>query len=106
MKLTIFERVTLLQVLPKEGDFVTLRVLRELKKVVGFSEEDYKTYEIVQKGDRVSWNTKGNEETEVEIGDRAMEISKTALLELNKNKKLKEEHYSIYEKFVQDKGDK
>ena len=106
MKLTIQERIALLQILPKEGDFVTLKILQELRAVLGFSEEDYKTFEIVQENDRVSWGKEGVKEIELEIGDKAKEIIKDALSELDKNKKLQPEHFGVYEKFVQDKEDK
>jgi len=103
MKLTIPERITLLQVLPKEGNFVTLKVLRKLKGLLGFSEEDYKKFNIKQTGDRISWNKQGGQEVEIEIGEKAAEIIKEALLGLDGEKKLKPEHFSVYEKFVQEK---
>ena len=105
MKLTILERITLLQILPKEGDFITLKVLRDLGSVLGFSEEDHKKYKIVQNGDRVTWDN-GKEEkdgSELEIGEKATEIIKEALLNMDKEKKLQANHMSVYEKFIQDK---
>ncbi len=40
---------------------------------------------------------------EIEFGDKAKEIVKEALVVLDKEKKLTRDHFSLYEKFVQDK---
>jgi len=106
MKLNIQERIALLQILPAEGDIVTLRVLGDMQKAIGFSEETIKKYDIVTKDQRVTWNTKGVEETEIELGEKASEIIKEALLKLDKEKKLNGSQITIYEKFVQDKVEK
>lgn len=106
MKLNVAERVALLQILPAEGDFTALKVLRDLQGKLGFSEEDHKKFRIVRTADRVSWNPEeGAKEVEIELGDKAKEIVKDALLELDKNKKLRPEHFTVYEKFVQDKAE-
>ena len=104
MKLNIAERIALLQILPAEGDFTTLKVLRGLQEKVGFSEEDHKKFKIKRIGDRISWNPKeGAREVKIELGDKAKEIIKDVLLNLDKGKKLKSEHFSLYEKFIQEK---
>jgi len=103
MKLNIQERIALLQILPAEGDIVTLRVLRDTQKMIGFSDEDLKKYNIVTKDQQVTWNTKGAKEVEIELGEKATEIIKEALLKLDKEKKLNGSQITIYEKFVQDK---
>jgi len=107
MKLNVPERVALLQVLPAEGDFTTLKILRDLQAKLGFSEEDHKKFKIVRADDRVSWDPKeGAKEVKIELGDKAKEIIKDALLDLDKEKKLTPAQFTIYEKFVQDKEEK
>jgi len=109
MKLNIQERIVLLQVLPAEGDFVTLKVLRDLRAVLGFSEEDHKKFKIETITDdegkaSITWDFKvGAKETEVEMGDKAVEIVKESLKKLDEEKKLQPQHFSVYEKFIQDK---
>ena len=109
MKLNIPERILLLQILPVESDFVGLKVLQDLRNVLGFSEENHKEYEIKSvptkdgTGTNFTWNDKGSEELEIEIGEKAQEIIKEQLEELDKEKKLKPQYFSVYEKFVQDK---
>ena len=45
MKLAILERVKLLEVLPKEGDILTLKILRKLRESLSFSEAELKTFD-------------------------------------------------------------
>ena len=109
MKLDIQERIVLLQVLPAEGDFVTLKVLRDLRGVLSFSEEDLKKFKIKTITDSegkssVTWNIEaGAVGAEIEVGEKATEIVKEALVKLDEEKKLGQQHFSLYEKFVQDK---
>lgn len=103
VKLYLGERIALLGILPAEANFVTLRVLRDLKQQIGIKEEEFKKYDIVQEGDKIRWGEKGLEEVEFEIGEKAEEIITDALKELDRTKKLHETHMSLYEKFVKAK---
>jgi hypothetical protein len=107
MKLNVAERVALLQILPTEGDFTTLKVLRGLQESVGFSEEDHKKFKLKTKETRVSWDpVEGIKEIEIKIGDKGKEIIKEALLKMDSEKKLIPNLFTVYEKFVQDKEEK
>ena len=46
MELKVAERLMLLNLLPQEGDIVTLRVVREAQQVIGLSEDELKELEI------------------------------------------------------------
>ena len=94
------ERLTLLSILPKEGNFVTLKVLRSLTSNLGLSESELKEFDVKQNDQQVTWNEKGNEEREIEIGEKATDIIVEALKKLDDEKKLTEQHFSVYEKFV------
>ena len=110
MKLNVLERVTLLGILPKEGTFVTLKVLRDLQGLLGFSEEDHKNFKIVEipatdkQPGQIKWGEEGLKDVEIEIGEKATDLIKESLLNLDKEKKLTEKHFSLYEKFIQEKG--
>jgi hypothetical protein len=132
MKLNVFERTQVLSILPNEGDFIFLKVLRDTQDKVGFTEKEIAEFNIksvkVEKGIRNTWgpseekDKKGKrlftdeqnekfakaviEEREIEFGEKAFEIVKTALTELDKTKKLTPAQFTIYEKFVQDKEKK
>jgi len=100
MKLTVLERFTGLQILPQEGDFVTLKIMRKLKEALAMSEKELVEFEIKQEGNQVLWNKKGEEEREIKIGEKATDLIVDALTKLDKEKKLTENHFSLYEKFV------
>ena len=100
MKLNLLERVMILNILPKEADFVTLKIMNNLKESVAPSEDEYKEFEIKQVNDRLMWNALGNEEREIQIGEKASDVIKDALVKLDKEKKLTQDLYTLYEKFV------
>jgi len=100
MKLNLMERITILQILPKEGSFATLKITRELQDKLGMSENEYKEFGIEELNGQIKWNEKGKEEREIEIGEKAMDIISEELKNLDKDKKLNPNQISLYEKFV------
>ena len=99
MKLNILERIGLLQILPQQGSFVTLRIVNDLQNTLGFTENELKENNIKQTDDgRTTWDS--NSEKEIPIGEKATEMIAEALKELDEGKKLQSQHYTLYEKFV------
>ena len=104
-KLNVFDRLTLMGILPKEGSFVTLKVIRDLINSLGIEDEEFKEFDIKQEGTKVFWNEKkGAVEKEFEFGDKAEQIVVDTLKELDLSKKLEQSHFSLYEKFVKNGG--
>ena len=87
--------------MPREGSFVTLRVVGELRNDLSFSEAEHKKYKFVETEGRVSWNPAVEQFKEVHIGEKAMDVVVDALKKLDKEKKLTMEHMSLYSKFVE-----
>ena len=107
MKLTILDRITITGILPKKSDFVTLRIVKELKKRLSFTEEERKEYglQTIHKPDRtgssIVWNTKGREaEFDIKIEKSKREMIISQLDELNKSKKANNSHLALYDKIV------
>jgi len=103
MKLNLMERLTLLQILPKEGSYVTLKVIRDLQSELAPNEDEFIEFEIKQEGEKASWNEKGREEKEIELGIKSEELIKDALERLDRDKKLTFQHLSLFAKFIEDK---
>ena len=101
MKLNLLERIMILNILPKEANFTTLKIMNKLKESVAPSEEEYKEFEIKQSESGITWNLKGNEEVEIPIGEKATDVIVESLKELDKNKKLTQELFGLYEKFIE-----
>jgi len=100
MELSVGERLVVLSILPKEGDFLSLKLVRELQSNLSFSEEEHKKYQFVQEENSVHWNNAAEDSKDVPMGDKAKEIIKRALTALNDKKQLRFEHMGLYEKFV------
>lgn len=109
MKLNLGERFALLGILPDEGNFATLKVVRKLREDLSLAEEEIKHFEVKQiptsgGQSQLTWSPeKATEEKEFEFGDFSKELIKSKLKLLEENKSLKDEHFSIYEKFVENK---
>ena len=102
MKLTIMERLLLLNVLPERGNAVTLRIVRQLQERLSFSEQDIEKYGIVWLEDQsgVRWDQdKGEEETEIKIGSTAHALILKSLQALDDSEELELQHLTLLDKF-------
>jgi len=100
MNMSVLERLVALSILPKEGDYATLKILTSLRLSLSFTEEEMKAWEITTNPEngRTSW--KEDAEVEIPIGEKATDIIVDALKKLNHEKKLMAEGMSLYEKFI------
>jgi hypothetical protein len=108
MELSILQRIILQSVLPPEGDYVTIKIIRDLKAELGFSEEEIKKFNITQEGTKIFWDMKSAEGKEglkkINIGPKALDIIVKSLKDLNAQKKINEQNADLYELFVVKKG--
>ena len=100
MKMNVAERLVTLSILPKEGNFTTLKILRELRMNLGFTEEELKDWVIISdlEAGTVNWETNG--EAEIPIGEKATDIIIESLRNLDGELKLEEHMFDIYERFI------
>jgi hypothetical protein len=101
MKLKAGHRVTLLNTLPREGDILTLRIVRELREALSFSEEEHKVLGLKINGPMITWDASKDEGKEIQIGTKAREVIVEALNALNQQKKLNDGHLDIWGMFVE-----
>ena len=102
VKLTLFERIVVISLLPAEGSYVTLKIVRDLQDELAANEE-----EIALSGLKDSpgggveaddWNIVP--EKEIILGEKAKEIIVNVLKKLDEQEKLGFQHFAVYEKFV------
>lgn len=110
MKLSISERYILLDLLPKEGTYTTLKILRKLREALSFSEEELVKWGIQEVpqptgGVAVQWNRSAEDSAEISIGEKASDIIVNVLKQRDQESKLTDREYSLYEKFVEGKED-
>ena len=104
MELTVLERLVLQSLLPKEGNYTTLKLLRVCREALSFDDLENKRLEFFQDGDQVRWNETAGKTIvkNIEIGEvMTLEIV-ASLKKLEEEKKLRDEHFTLYEKFVED----
>ena len=100
MELNISERINLLDILPQQGDFTTLKIVRELRESLSFNEEEHKKHNFRQEGSMTYWDNDVGETKDIHIGEKANDIIVATLKKLNDDKELRNEHFTLYEKFV------
>ena len=100
MEFTVLERLVLLNVLPKEGNFTTLKLVRQLREALSFDELEHKKLNFIQDKDQVRWNESANVVKNFEVGETVMKMIADTLEKMDKEEKLRDEHFSLYEKFV------
>jgi len=100
MKLGVFDRLILLNILPREGDFTTLKIVRTMREDLSFTEEEHKTLQFEQEEANIRWKTDAAVERDINFGEKATDIIVGVLKKLNADKKLTEQHMGLYEKFV------
>ena len=98
--LTVFERLSLMPLLPHEGNYVTLTLIRNLTQKLGLKDEEFRKYDIKEADGKVSWNASLDTGTEISLGEKETDVINQILTALDKENKLKQEQYSLYEKFV------
>ena len=100
MKMGVFDRLILLNILPKEGDFTTLKIIRTMREDLSFSEEEHKALEFKQNEANIQWKQEADVVRDINFGEKATDIIVEVLKKLNSDKKLSDQHYSLYEKFI------
>ena len=106
VKLGLFDRLVCLALLPAEGSYTTLKIVRELQMELAPTEEENKAAGLIndlltggvtvdpEKGwDKV-------EPKEIVFGDIAKGIIVVALEKLNAEEKLTQQHFNLYKWFV------
>ena len=108
MILNVLERLVLLNLLPKEGDFTTLKLVRVAREGLSFNDIENQKLKFTQgegpegKG-QVSWNMEAGKEIErdIPLGEVMTIKIVEALKKFNTEGKLTDEHFTLYEKFVE-----
>lgn len=106
VSLNVLERLVLMNLVPKEGSFTTLKLVRKARESLSFDDLENKRLDFKQDGDQVRWNEDVGIMKEVEFGDTVENLVVEELKKLNEGGKLKDEHFTLYEKFVELEGER
>ena len=113
MKLKVGERLLILNLLPTQGDMVTLRVVKDAVEALSLKTDemksvDLKTIESPDGKNQLKWDTSKDEGVDIELSKAAIGIAREKLKEMNDQKKLQFQHMDLYERIVErtDQADK
>uniref|UniRef100_A0A6M3K8Y7 Uncharacterized protein n=1 Tax=viral metagenome TaxID=1070528 RepID=A0A6M3K8Y7_9ZZZZ len=99
MELGIRERIMLLGILPQEGKVITLKIVKQLRDDLGFSEDEIKDNEMVEADGSVKWLENGYLK-EVPVGEKATDVIADAFKKLDGDGKMQIQFLDVYDKFV------
>ena len=101
MKLTVMERLGILNVLSPEGGITYLRAKKDIVGKVGLSADERVEYGIIEKNGQITWNPDLPQEKEISLSSGEVVMITEALKRSEKNEELHENQLSLYEKFVE-----
>lgn len=100
MELDVKQRVILLGVLAGvTGNLTQVRLLREIKEDLSFSEEESAAIGMTEQDGRVLWNPENALVKDVEIGEVAKGLIVRQLKEMDRNAQLADDHLDIVDLF-------
>jgi len=109
VKLNLFERLVVMQLLPQEGSFATLKIVTELNMKLGATDEEFVLAGLEPQPDGSVQAKKGwltVPEKEFIFEEAALGMVRSALKILDEQERLTMEHYRVYEKFMLVKEEK
>ena len=105
MKLSVRERLGLLEMLPQEGGYSALKALRRAKEALAITPEEAKDFDFIQTpvaGGKFSftWDTEKEKIREIPLDEYTTDTVRDILVKKEKEGKLSEQTFDLYEKFV------
>ena len=86
-----------------KGSFTNLKLVREGREALSFSEEEDKELQFSPEENMIRWNEVAAvkyQAVDVLLSSTILNIIKGMLVKLNETAELTEQHFTLYEKFV------
>lgn len=107
VKLSVINRLSLLGLLPNQGDLTTIKIIRELREELSFTPEEHVVINFQPQPDgRLIWNEEALPDKELKfegIREIILEKVKTQLREMENKGELQLDHLSLYEVLIEEK---
>jgi len=107
MQLSVLERLLVQSLIPTTANFTNLKLIRKAREALSFTEEENKLlvfrHDGVGADTKTLWNDGVVGEREIDLGDTVFGLVVKELKKLDSENKLTSDHFSIYEKFVENK---
>lgn len=99
LKLNVLERIVIMNLLPKSGNFVSIRAIKNTGKILSISKEEMEETQMHITPQGSTWNKKGKDEKEFDLPASSVKIIKDRLQEMDKKNDLPLEAVTVWEKF-------
>ncbi len=103
MLLEVNERLALMELLPREGDYAAIKTLRRAREMIGFTPEENKELDFKDKGNNILiWDVEAGEKMvrDIPVDEWTTNTIRDILINLSNDKTLSDMQYSLYVKFV------
>ena len=97
--LSVKARLVLVGILPPEGDLTTIRIVRELREGLSFSEAEHEDLQMKQENNQIRWEDGAVPNKKLDIGPKAAEVIRAAIKKLDDEKKLTADHLELVDLF-------
>lgn len=105
LELTVLDRIALLSLLPEKGDYMTLKIVRELREELSFTEDEHERLQFETREDGgLVWQDVGIVK-EFCPGKKAREVIVDALRRADREKRLTPDHMHVYEMWMEPEDD-
>ena len=94
------ERMTIQAILPQSGAFNLLKILTDLRDMIGFTEEEVALMDGKEVEGGFQWKIGLVLPKEFDVGPKALQIITDSLEKLNKEEKLTMETFPLYKRLV------
>ncbi len=103
MLLEVNERLALMELLPREGDYAAIKTLRRAREMINFTPEENEELDFKNKGNNILvWDVEAGEKMvrDIPVDEWTSNTIRDILINLSNDKKLSDMQYSLYVKFV------
>jgi len=100
MKLTILERLIFGVLYPKEGTRITQVLVKDIKKKVEFSQEEFKELEFKATDEGYTWKQDKVKDIDYTFTKAELELLKEEVKKLDTQKKITQENLSLCDKIA------
>ena len=106
MKLNMIERAVTQTLLPEKEDFSNMKMIREARESLSYTEKENADWQIVNHPDgRMVWRADLDidlTEKTIKLGEYSTSLIVKELKRLNESSTLENRHLTLYEKFIED----
>ena len=106
MDFDVRDRLILLNVIPVQGNLVTLKMVRVLREELGFDNDEYQAFNLRTEGGSFHWDETKERSKEVSVPITMQELIISAFGKLSKENALHLEHVDLYERFMLAKAER